>query len=687
VKRHRLRGDLVIVEQTYRGETSYVVKDRVAQKYYRFKPLEALVMQQFSGEHTAAEIAAALAEQGVPLKPAAVEGFARKLDQMGLLERSVAEKSVLLMERLRAERDRRVRRTHYTGSILRMRWSVGNPDEFFNRWMPRLRFCFSRPFLIACVVLFAVYFVIVLGNWPSFVTSLASMYSFGNLTLGAILVFWLTVMTVIVIHELGHGFTCKYFGGEVHEMGAMLIYFQPAFYCNVNDAWTFPDKKARLWVTAAGSWIQMAVSGIAAVIWVTAQPGTVIWQAALSAVLFGGAVTVLANMNPLIPLDGYYALCDAMEMPNLRKRAFRYVGWLFRRRVLRLEVPEPEVDERERRTLATYGLLAIAYSTTILAVVLSRVYGWLSAALGTVGILAFALLVWNVIRRHVHGWIQALTTTLREHRNLWRSRSRWGRALLALAALLFLLAVVPWPIVVDGTFRAGGVSELALTAPHQGVLARVYADEGALVPAGAPVVAIWSPALRRRALELGRLVDSLTLREQEARGRGAAVEARLVETERSRRAAELASLEARLGALTLRAPVAARVATPRLGETVGRRIEAGDTAVLLLGEPDSLRLSIALERAGATLVRPGMRVELFPFTNPSAATRASVGGVSAVATGGAGSGEITAWAIVPSSSSFRPGGTGEARIAVRRSRVLGAAWWAVRKRFRNDLLL
>jgi multidrug efflux pump subunit AcrA (membrane-fusion protein) len=687
VKRHRLRGDLTIVEQTYRGETSYVVKDRAAQKYYRFKPLEALVMQQFSGEHTAAEIAAALAEQGVPLKPAAVEGFARKLDQMGLLERSVAEKSVLLMERLRAERNRRVRRTHYTGSILRMRWSVGNPDAFFNRWMPRLRFCFSRPFLIGCVALFGVYFAIVLGNWPSFVTSLASMYSFENLTLGAILVFWVTVMTVIVIHELGHGFTCKYFGGEVHEMGAMLIYFQPAFYCNVNDAWTFPDKRARLWVTAAGSWIQMAVSGIAAVIWVTAQPGTVIWQAALSAVLFGGAVTVLANMNPLIPLDGYYALCDAMEMPNLRKRAFQYVGWLFKREVLRLEVPEPDVDERERRTFVTYGLLAIAYSTTILAVVLSRVYGWLSAALGTVGILAFALLVWNVIRRHVHGWTQALTTSLREHRNLWGSKSRWSPVLLALATLLLLLAVAPWPIRVDGTFRAGGLSELALTAPHEGVLARIYADEGTLVPAGAPVVAIWNPELQRRALELRRLADSLTLREQQARGRGAAAEARFVEAERLRRAAELASLEARLGALTLRAPVAARVATPRLGEMVGRRIEAGDTAVLLLGGPDSLRLSIALERAGATLVRPDMPVELFPFTNPGAGARARVAGVSAVATGGAGPGEITVWAIVPFGSAFRPGGTGEARIAVRRSSVLGAVWWAVRKRFRNDLLL
>ena len=40
----RLRPDLVIAEQTYRGEVSYVVKDEVTYKYFRFRahfePLE-----------------------------------------------------------------------------------------------------------------------------------------------------------------------------------------------------------------------------------------------------------------------------------------------------------------------------------------------------------------------------------------------------------------------------------------------------------------------------------------------------------------------------------------------------------------------------------------------------------------------------------------------------------------------
>jgi hypothetical protein len=62
--RPRLRPDIVIVEQTFQGERSYVFKDPATQKYYRFKPLEAFIIQQFDGEQTCAAIAAALAEQG-----------------------------------------------------------------------------------------------------------------------------------------------------------------------------------------------------------------------------------------------------------------------------------------------------------------------------------------------------------------------------------------------------------------------------------------------------------------------------------------------------------------------------------------------------------------------------------------------------------------------------------------------
>ncbi|HZN98162.1 MAG TPA: hypothetical protein VFB61_10570, partial [Gemmatimonadales bacterium] len=250
----KLRTDLILVEQTYRGEQSFVVKDPESRKYFRFRPVEITVMQTLDGEHTAAEAAAGLQADGIRVSPAAVEKFAAKLSAMGLCERTLGERSVLQMERLRAERRRRLGKGFFQGDILRLRWSIGDPDKLLDRWLPRLHFFFSRSFIVISIVLFALYFLVMGLKWNEFSQAVANLYTL-KLGVADYAILWVTGTVIIVFHELGHGFTCKYFGGRVHEIGAMLIYFEPAFFCNVNDAWTFPERSARLWVTAAGSWI------------------------------------------------------------------------------------------------------------------------------------------------------------------------------------------------------------------------------------------------------------------------------------------------------------------------------------------------------------------------------------------------------------------------------------------------
>ena len=119
----KLRQDLVLVEQTYRGEQSYIIKGPLSRKYFRFRPVEVMVMQGFDGEHTAAETSAILHAEGVRVSPAGVEAFARKLIAMGFCERTLGERSVLQMERLRAQRRRRLSRGFgpFKGELLRLR--------------------------------------------------------------------------------------------------------------------------------------------------------------------------------------------------------------------------------------------------------------------------------------------------------------------------------------------------------------------------------------------------------------------------------------------------------------------------------------------------------------------------------------------------------------------------------------
>ena len=691
MKKYKLREDLTIVEQTYRGEQTFIVKAHVEHKYFGFSLVEVIVMQQFDGEHTCAEVAEGLLEQGLEFSESVVESFARKLDSMALLEKSVAERSVLLMERVRAQRNKRIKAQKYQGTFLRMRWSVGDPNEFFNAWTPRLGFFFSRPFIIISIALFIAYFGIVISRHEVFLAALSAMYHPSSWSLGFFATFWLTGLTVIAIHEFGHGFTCKYFGGEVHEMGAMLIYLQPAFYCNVNDAWTFPELKARLWVTAAGSWIQMVVAGIAAIVWWAAVPDTLISTVALIAVLIGGAMTLLANANPLIPLDGYYALSDYLGVPNLRKRAIDYVKYLIKRYVLFRKVTEIPVTARERKIFLIYGSLAFVYSTSLLLLLLTRFVGWVAATLGALGLIVLAVMAWNRLKNTLRAWGRGMMRSMRENKGAWRVifRPRY----LGIAAVIVAVGVlVPVTIHVGGPFAAVRPVYVVMTAPDAGIVTRVYVNEGSVVAAGAPIVTIRDVASDRGKIALVRQVDSLGALSSRARAAGREENAQHYAAQQAEAAAALAGMREQSARLELRAPVAGVVISRRVEEMTGRHVARGDTVVKLIGLGDTLELRVTLEGAGATQVRPGQPVAVIAQSDLGAPLRETVATVAesgrtfAVGTAPPRT-TLEARIRVPASAAWRSGVTGQASISVRQTSLFGAIWWNLRKRLRSDVLM
>jgi multidrug efflux pump subunit AcrA (membrane-fusion protein) len=525
------------------------------------------------------------------------------------------------------------------------------------------------------------YFLVLGVKWPEFSRAVADMYTF-KLTLGTLAVFWLTGTVIIAIHELGHGFTCKYFGGQVHEIGAMLIYFEPAFFCNVNDAWTFPELRARLWVTAAGSWIQMVVASIGAIVWWGAAPGTLISEVALAAVLIGGIITVFMNVNPLIPLDGYYALSDYLEVPNLRQRASAHLAWLVKTRVLRLDLPQPPADTREQRIFLVYGGLAFLYIALILAFCAATAFGWLNRWLGFLGLLIFAVGMWWALRKQIKAWAQAVTLSFRKHGKIWQGPLR-SRLIGAAATIVVLGFIVPWPITISGPLVVAPALAIPLTAPDSGIVEQVRVREGSRVPAGAPLLHIRNLELEREMVSHQRVADSLAVRSSQARARNQAAEMSLLDAARSVEEARLDGIRTRLAELGIRALSNGVVVTPRPEELAGRWVSNGEV-VLQLGQPDSVEVRIVLAGAGATLVKGGQPVRLLSSATLEPPLRTRLSAVSVAANSPDG---LEARVRLPADDSWRPGMTGEASITLRRSNVWGALWWSVRRGIRSDILL
>jgi len=678
-----LRSDLSFVEQVYRGERSYVVKDLAAQKYFRFGATEVRVMRAFDGERTPHQVVAFLGEQGIRVSAQLIEGFARKLASAGFLERSVAERSTLQMERLRAERRKRRQRPLFRGEILRMRWSFGDPDAMLTRMLPRIRWMFTPGFVALSVALFAAYLLVLGQRWDQYAAALASMYSLTTIGVASIAVFWITTIGVVLIHELGHGFTCKYYGGEVHELGFMLLYFQPAFYCDVSDAWSFPARGARLWVTAAGSWIQLVVTSIAALVWWAAAPDTLVAQVCVAAMLIGGAMTLFTNMNPLLPLDGYFALTDWLEIPNLRHRAFAHVGWWFQRRVLRLERPEPAATRRERRVFMIYGALATVYIGATFALFAALLFGWAREAFGAMGIAATAIALVMMMRGWlVRGW-RTVALVARTHATAVRRRLGGKPRILVAAAIVIAAGfLMPWTLTSSGSFVVHPATSRVVTAPAPGLVTQVLAAEGASVPAGAPVARIVDRALERALLDAGRTADSLATAEAAARAAGRAAAAEQLGADRRAAAARWAALEERERSLTLRAPATGVVLTRRPEDLVGHRVQAGDS-LLHLGALDSVEVRVALTGAGATRAHAGQLVNLVPYADVGSSWR---GRLSDVSTAASRSG-MEARIRIAGGDAWRPGVRGEASVELERSTVLGALWWKLRQLVRGDLWL
>jgi len=680
----RLRAELAIVEQVFRGETSFVVKDPATQKYFRFRPVEVRVMRCFDGARTPDEIAAELTDQGLRLTGRVVEGFARKLASIGLLERTLAERTTLELERMRAERRKRRRPALFRGELTRMRWSLGDPDRMFNRVLPAIRWMFTPAFIAVSAALFATYFLILGATWSEFSSTVTRLYSLHTITLGSIVVLWLTGLVVILIHELGHGFTCKYFGGEVHEMGFMLIYFQPAFYCNVNDAWSFPSLRARLWVTAAGGWIQLVVASLAAMLWSVATPGTLASEVAIAAMIVGGATTIVTNANPLLPLDGYFALTDWLEIPNLRIRAREYFAWWVRRHVLRIDLPEPPASDREKRVFLIYGALSLCYIGVLFAILGLWLVGRAEAAFGAIGVAIAVGLMFTVARRPLVEWGRSVALAVRGWRATRRGRFGWRTPVGVALGVLGLLAVLPWTLTTSGGFVVAPATSVDVTAPDSGLVAAVFVREGMQVPTGAPLAKLVDRDLERDMLAAARAVDSLSVATSRARAAHSAGTVEGLEAERFAAVARFAALQSRFDALTLRARWAGTVTTPRVQEIEGRRVESGD-AVMRLATLDTLEARVALARAGAANVRVGQVVHLIAYGDAANPVDAVVAAVAAA--GESVQGTIEVRVPVRQATGWHAGATGEASVELRRSTALVALWWNIRQRIRNDLFI
>jgi putative peptide zinc metalloprotease protein len=460
-----LKSDLIVSRQDNADGVFYVVKDPSTERFFRFKEVENYIASQCDGRTSKETILLRVEEKfDVSLSPENLDQFIDRLRKIGLLidENSLPASKI---------------RSRIAGEIFYLRCRLFNPDRFLDWLLPKVQFFFTPAFIFlsAMMVLFAAGITAV-----SFADIRHQFY--GVFGIEFLVQVWVIMLGVVFLHELAHGLTCKYFGGHVREIGFLLIYFQPAFYCNVSDAWLFPKKGHRMWVTFAGGYFEIFLWAIATTIWRATDPGTGINHLALVITATSG-FKIFFNMNPLIKLDGYYLLCDWLDIPNLRPKATEY----FATRVKRIfgfnTAPSPEVSPRLRNFFILYSLLSAVYIYWILGSIVLWSGDFMMSRYQAWGFAIFITALIVMFRRPLKSIFSSITSGIKI-RPLIRGKIPGPLKWLAFLALVTgALFYFKSDLKVSGPFVVLP-QHIAVRAEADGIIEEILVKEGDAVKAG-----------------------------------------------------------------------------------------------------------------------------------------------------------------------------------------------------------
>ena len=415
------------------------------------------------------------------------------------------------------------------------------------------------------------------ANWHALSTH-ASTYM---ATPHYLLLAWLAFPVIKTLHELGHALAVRRWGGEVHSAGVTLFVLTPAPYVDASASAGFRARYQRVVVGAIGIMVELSLAAIALLVWLNIQPG-LIRDVAFVTMFIASVSTVLFNGNPLLAFDGYYVMCDALDVPNLGSRSKAYWADLMRRFAAGRHTPSNvQAAEGERKWLMVYAPLSAAYRIFISFVIVF----WVGGQSFVLGVLAGLFVLITIVLKPLIAVVRNMLAAAPAGSGGWRARGLVGAGA---AALLVLLCVVPFPF---NTSVPGVVwlpDQAKIRPETDGFVTKILMRDGARVEPGEVLLVLEDPLLLANRDKLMSQLDGLRADSSKALLRDP-LRARNFEQEIERVEGELRHANEKIAQLELRAQVAGTLVIPRQedlpgayakrGNALGYILDGGETAV------------------------------------------------------------------------------------------------------------
>jgi CRP-like cAMP-binding protein/Zn-dependent protease len=315
--------------------------------HYRLEPGEAEIVKLMDGTRTVKEIVVERFQESGDLELGGVADLVYSLYVTNFLDRPFFDMDEAVKRAADPELEGRGRR-HAAIRTLTVQWK--NADRPV-RWLYRngLRYLLNRWVVIPATA------VIIVGGvlFVSVVQSHDFTLSGRSLAFGFILLMFLNYFA-IVIHEVGHGVVLVHNGRRIRSAGIQMYFGTLALFVDSSDS-LMMERGPRSLQVLGGPFAEALTGAIVSIV-VWAFPGS-----AVAPVLYKFAVlnwlTVFLNLIPLLELDGYWLLSEAIQVDDLRPKSLAFI-----QRDMWHKLRHRERFTRREVGLGLYGILGILFT-------------------------------------------------------------------------------------------------------------------------------------------------------------------------------------------------------------------------------------------------------------------------------------------------------------------------------------
>ena len=358
----KLHSHIEIHRHDYRGLIWYLLEDTTTGRNHRFNPAAYQFIGLLDGHRSVQEIYTQLEKQLEDYAPGQ-EDIIQLMGQLhaaDLVQTDTLINTEELFERQVQHKNTKLKQ-RFTNPIAQ-KVPLWDPEEFLSKHFNKVAWLFSTRVAIIWLLLIGYSLLQAAIHWPQ----ITQHFSINALSPYNLIIVFLLYPPIKILHELGHAFSAKLEGGEVHEMGINFLMFMPIPYVNVSTATHFRNKYKRILVSAAGILVESFLAALGLLLFLATEPG-LIQDIGFNIFMIGGISSLFFNGNPLLKYDGYYILADALAIPNLYQRSAHYWRYWFQRYLFGLrEASSPVNAPGETFWFVAYSLLSFLYRLAVL---------------------------------------------------------------------------------------------------------------------------------------------------------------------------------------------------------------------------------------------------------------------------------------------------------------------------------